>query len=117
MSINRLFDRCMRPGERPALVDSAVAVMIATLALMTFIGVAALVPSAWRFADGDARPVLDDEMRRCEATAVPTARVACYDGIAERNLSRPAEGANAPAAAFGLAPRHATMGGPKSPGN
>lgn len=99
--MDRFVDHHLRSNERPALVDTAVAVAIATVALAAFICVAELVPSAWRFPDNGADSASIADLRRCEIVADPANRLACYDEIAERPLPQPAKGANAPAAAFG----------------
>jgi hypothetical protein len=100
MSLNHVVDRYVRAPDRPSLVDTAIAVVAATIALAAFIGVASLVPSAWRFPGDDAASVVGAKLRQCETIPDGAARLVCYDDIAERSLPHPAKGANAPAAAF-----------------
>jgi hypothetical protein len=99
MSMKHILDRYLHAGERLGLIDSTAAVIIAAVALAVFIGLASLVPSA-RLAGNETRSISTADMRRCEIRADPSARLACYDAIAERAALHPAKGANAPAEAF-----------------
>jgi hypothetical protein len=103
VSMARFLVRYFQSGRRAALIDSAIAVMIATVALAAFIGVAELVPSVWRFPDDGVKAAAGVELRRCEALADQAQRLACYDQIAEHSAHHPAKGAKAPAA---FAPAH-----------
>jgi hypothetical protein len=85
---------------RPMLVDSFVTLMIAALLAAVVMGLAALAPVAWTLAtDGNAATRVDD-VRQCVALKDNAARLACFDGVADRPLPQPAKGANAPAGAF-----------------
>jgi len=89
-------------ARRSAFVENVVAVMIATLVLAVFIGVAALAPDVGRSAGDGTSSVALEELRHCTTLTGPQARLSCYDEVADRPLPHPAKGANAPAAAFGM---------------
>jgi hypothetical protein len=86
---------------RSPLAETIVGLMIATVMLAVFIGLAALVPAVWTSKAGDrASTVRIDELRQCAMLADNAARLSCFDDIAHRPPPHPAKGANAPAAAF-----------------
>jgi hypothetical protein len=101
MSTQRLAEGRRLLAKGSALLENIVALMVATLVLAAFIGVAALVPAVSRFVADGAPSVSLDDLRRCAAIAGPQVRLSCYDDIADLPLPHPAKGANAPAAAFG----------------
>jgi hypothetical protein len=113
MSMGRFLDQSFPPGRRPALIDTTIAVLIATVALAAFIAVADLVPSVWRFP-ADSADAIGAKLRRCEVLADPARRLGCYDEIAEVSARHPAKGANAPAGSFGLVHRPGANSGPRS---
>jgi hypothetical protein len=88
--------------DKPAIVDTIAAVVIATLALAVLLCVAALSPVVWTFA-GDAASQLRGELSQCSSIEESRSRVTCYDEIAHRPPPHPAKGANALRSAFGRA--------------
>ena len=94
------FSGVRRPSaNRPAIVDTVAAVIIATLALAVFLCLAAISPVVWTFAS-DTASHMRRELSQCLSVEDGAARLACYDEIARRPPPHPAKGANAPAAAF-----------------
>jgi hypothetical protein len=92
--------RARKPSpDRPAIVDTIAAVIIATLALAVFLCLAAISPVVWTFAS-DTASHLRSELWQCLEIEDSGKRLACYDEIAHRPPPHPAKGANAPAAAF-----------------
>jgi hypothetical protein len=89
---------------RPMLVDSFVTLMIAALLAAGVMGLVALAPVVWTLATESNPAARVDDVRQCATIKDNAARLACFDGVADRPPPQPAKGANAPAGAF--SPKH-----------
>ena|SRR5438552_182896 len=85
-------------SRRSAFVESVVALIVVSLALVVLICLAAIAPAMWAFATaaaaGSYTPV---GLSRCVSTKDDPSRLACYDELARR----PAKGASDPSYGFG----------------
>lgn len=90
-------------GTWRALGGCTMALATATLLLVLYVGLSALVPGQWTFASTSVSR-LRGELGGCLAVVDRAARLTCFDEIARRPPPHPAKGANAPAAAFAAGP-------------